>query len=262
MPITEKANCRPEMVAAYADGQLGASEALEVERHLKTCPNCDAVHRSQRALSAAIGDPALYYKAPASLHQRLAATLGPDQSAKAITSVALRARRPLMWRNLALASSAAFVIVITTAIATRFNQTAPQEQALHDVIQSHVRSLMVNHLADVPSTYQHTVKPWFNGKLDFSPPVKDLAADGFPLVGGRIDVIEDRPVAALIYRRHAHFINLFIWLSTDAPGAGVTTSRRGYNVIHWNHSGMTHWAVSDLNHGELEQFVDLLRTSS
>ena len=261
MPISEKANCRPEMVAAHADGQLATSEALEMERHLKTCANCDTAYRGQRALSAMVGDPALYYKAPASLRQRLAETLAPDESSSPIMSRVSRARRPHIWRNLALAASAAFVIVITTTIATRFNQTAPQEMALHDVIQSHVRSLMVNHLADVPSTDQHTVKPWFNGKLDFSPPVKDLASDGFPLVGGRIDVIEDRSVAALIYRRHAHFINLFIWPSADAPGPEVTTSRRGYNVIHWNQAGMTYWAVSDLNRGELEQFVEMLKGS-
>ncbi len=261
MPTSEKANCRPEMVQAYADGQLGTSEALEMERHLKACANCDAAYRSQRALSAAIANPALYYKAPPRLRQRLAATLEPDEQ-NPIISGAPHARRPLIWRSLALAASAAFAIVITAAIATRFNQTAPQDQALHDVIQSHVRSLMVNHLADVPSSDQHTVKPWFNGKLDFSPPVRDLASDGFPLVGGRIDVIEDRSVAALIYRRHAHFINLFIWPSADALGAEVTTSRRGYNVIHWNQSGMTCWAVSDLNRGELQQFVHLLRTSS
>ena len=258
MPINEKANCRPEMVAAYADGELGAPQALEMEHHLETCPSCGAAYRRQRALSAAISDPALYYKAPAGLHDRLAASLGLDESPPARTSSAVRARRPLIWRNLAMAACAAFLVVITATVATQFN-AAPQDQVLHDVIQSHVRSLMLNHLADVPSTDQHTVKPWFNGKLDFSPPVRDLAADGFPLVGGRIDVIEDRSVAALIYRRHAHYINLFIWPSAEATGAEVSKSRRGYNVIHWNQSGMTFWAVSDLNNGALEQFVDLLR---
>jgi anti-sigma factor RsiW len=249
------------MVQAYADGQLDVADALQVERHLKECANCAAAYRTQRALSATLKDPLLYYKAPDQLRERLAATLTPEQPAAVISYAAPAARRPLLWRNLALAASAAFLVVITAAVATRFGQTAPQDLVLRDVIQSHVRSLMVNHLADVVSTNQHTVKPWFNGKLDFAPPVIDLAAEGFPLAGGRIDVIEDRPVAALIYRRHAHYINLFIWPSGNAPSADMSASRRGYNVIHWNQSGMAYWAVSDLNHAELEQFANLLRPS-
>jgi anti-sigma factor RsiW len=193
------------------------------------------------------------------LHERLAATLSPEEPEPLISFAVPRSRRPQWWRNLALAASAGFLIVITAAIASRFGQVAPQDLVLRDVIQSHVRSLMVNHLADVVSSNQHTVKPWFNGKLDFAPAVIDLASEGFPLAGGRIDVIEDRPVAALIYRRHAHYINLFIWPSADTTGAEIITSRRGYNVVHWNQSGMAYWAVSDLNRAELEQFANLLR---
>ncbi len=265
MPGSEKAECRPEMVQAYADGELAVAEALEMERHLKTCADCTAAYRNQRALSAALGDPALYCKAPPTLRARVAATLAPgDQTAEIELPEppARRTLRPRLWTSLALAASAAFLVVITSTISMRFSRTAAQEQVLHDVVQSHVRSLILNHLTDVPSSDRHTVKPWFNGKLDFSPPVKDLAADAFPRVGGRIDVIEDRPVAALIYRRRAHYINLFVWPSADAPGAAGATSRRGYNVIHWNQSGMAYWAVSDLNRAELEQFVDLARTNS
>jgi anti-sigma factor RsiW len=257
--MSEKASCRPEMVQAYADGQLGPAEALEIERHLASCDSCTAAYRSQRALSTAIGDTSLYYKAPQGLRDRLGETIAQTPEPAAAPVPVRRRGRPMLWRSLSLAASAAFLVVMTAAIATRFNQVSPQEQTLRDVVAGHVRSLMVNHLADVPSTDQHTVKPWFNGKLDFSPPVKDLASEGFPLIGGRLDVIDDRPVAALVYRRHAHYINLFIWPSGQQSGTEEMTSRRGYNIIHWTQSGMDCWAVSDLNRGELEEFARLAR---
>ncbi len=129
------------------------------------------------------------------------------------------------------------------------------------MVSDHIRSLMVSHLADVPSTDQHTVKPWFNGKLDFSPRVQDFAADGFPLVGGRMDVVDNQPVAALVYRRNKHYINLFVCPSTTASGPEVAASERGYNLIHWIDSGMNYWAISDVNRGALEDFVRLSRSS-
>jgi anti-sigma factor RsiW len=120
--------------------------------------------------------------------------------------------------------------------------------------------MMANHLTDVPSSDQHTVKPWFDGKLDFSPPVIDTTEQGFPLMGGRLDYAGNRPVAALIYQRRKHFINLFVFPASDSSeGGSKITVRQGYNVIHWNRSGMTFWAVSDINLSELQEFTQAVQ---
>ena len=154
-------------------------------------------------------------------------------------------------------------IVMTAALATRYNQVSPQEQTLRDVVAGHVRSLMVNHLADVPSSDQHTVKPWFNGKLDASPPVVDPASQGFPLIGGRLDYIHNRVVGALVFKHDQHVINLFVWPVSDANDSGpASATREGFNLLHWTCSGMTFWAVSDVNPEDLKQFADLVRAAA
>src|SRR5262249_46458652 len=129
-----------------------------------------------------------------------------------------------------------------------------------ELVANHVRSQMLpTHRFDVASSDPHTVKPWFAGKLDFSPPVKDLVDQGFPLVGGRLEYLHDRPVAALVYQRRQHSINLFIWPSTSVPETPMkVVSRQGYHLLHWTQSGMTHWAVSDLNAHELQEFAHLI----
>jgi len=123
-----------------------------------------------------------------------------------------------------------------------------------------VRSLMVNHLTDVTSTDQHTVKPWFDGKIDFAPPVADFKSDGFPLVGGRLDYVDHHPAAALVYQRRLHYINVFIWPAKATSNEPVKSeTREGYNILHWRQSGMEYWAASDLSNNEMERFADLLR---
>ena len=143
-----------------------------------------------------------------------------------------------------------------------FGGPSSDELLTQHVVASHIRSLIVNHLADVRSTDEHTVKPWFNGKLDFSPPVDDLAKQGFPLIGGRLDYLNNRPVAALVYQRDKHVINIFVWPSNRTRQTSESiTKQQGYNVIRSTRSGMNFWTVSDLERSQLEKFVELLNAS-
>jgi anti-sigma factor RsiW len=169
----------------------------------------------------------------------------------------------MQWRWLSIPVSLAFVAIMIWAFEPVLTGPFRNDFLTQEIISSHVRSLMADHLTDVASSDQHTVKPWFNGKVDFSPPVKDLADHGFPLVGGRLDYIANKPVAALIYHHRKHFINLFIWPSKEGLNLGEkTVTHQGYNLIHWNKSGMTYWAVSDLNDSELQEFVQLIQSQA
>jgi anti-sigma factor RsiW len=166
----------------------------------------------------------------------------------------------LRWRWIIAATSLLSTVIVIWVVASIFARQSTGDVLAQEIVSSHVRSLMADHLTDVPSSDQHTVKPWFDGKLDFSPPVKDLSQQGFSLNGARLDYIGNRPVAALVYQRRKHPINLFVWPSTEAPAVSEKASeRQGYNLIRWSNGGMTYWAVSDLNLAELQQFAQLLQ---
>lgn len=194
----------------------------------------------------------------------LAARIGQAVHAEAVTApapapVRRRSGRSGIWRGLAWFGTGA-ATAWGLALVLLATPVPPSDALAEGVTANHVRSLMASHLADVASSDHHTVKPWFAGKLDFSPPVIDLATEGFPLAGGRLDYLDGRTVAALVYRSGPHVINLFVWPAADAKAqAPVLSARQGYQLVHWAQGGMQAWAVSDLNAAELQNFAVLLR---
>ena len=241
-------NCQntQDLLNAFADGELDLVNQLQIEEHLKSCADCALAFDNLDALKAATSEDTLYYRASPDLRNRIKASLVANEST----------RQASFWRFSwipALATAAAIVVLLFLFLP---RGSSSDDLLANEMVSSHVRSMMANHLTDVPSSDQHTVKPWFDGKLDFAPPVVDLAAQGFPLIGGRLDYALNRPVAALVYQRRQHFINLFVFPSADNIDAGIKMAvRQGYNLIHWSRSGMTFWAVSDLNLSELQEFA-------
>ena len=244
---------------AYLDGELDAARSLELEKHLANCPACQRQLEDQRALRRAFSAPELYFCADDVLRRRIRGKL--KKAAHAETPFA---SRWFPWSAAAATAVIIFAVGIVLGLLVRGTQPGTNTSLLaSEVVAANVRSLMANHLTDVLSSDKHTVKPWFDGKLDFSPPVKDLASEDFPLVGGRLDYLDGRPVAALVYKRRLHYINVFVWPVANQPVAPAgSTNHDGYNVIHWNAGGMNFWAVSDLNPQELGEFARLLQKPS
>jgi anti-sigma factor RsiW len=240
-------------IEAYADDQLDLGGSLEIERHLADCRACAAVLESHRALRSALGGASLYYDASPKLKARVRSAV--RKQAKVSVFGLLPA-----WRWVAFAAPVASVAILAWVLVTVTRTPSAGDLLNQEIVSAHVRSLMAAHLMDFPSSDQHTVKPAFSGRIDFSPEVKDLASEGFTLLGGRLDYLDHRPVAALVYQRRKHFINLFIWPSEQGVGTGVIdTSLRGYNLIRWSRSGMVYSAVSDLNPAELRSFQQALQ---
>jgi anti-sigma factor RsiW len=251
------------LIHGYLDGELDLLSTLRLEAHLPECADCAQTYESHRALRSAMNSSKLYFQPSNELAERIRMGLQKADQAKHHPPLSVRkVPKPVRWRIawpwISIAASAVFVAMIAWRLGSVTFRPSPEDLLGQEVLASHVRSLMANHLTDVPSADQHTVKPWFDGKVDFAPPVKDLGGDGFPLVGGRLDYLGDRPVAALVYQRRKHFINLFIWPSAE-DSRQKTVMRHGYNLFHWTQSGMTYWAVSDLNSTELQEFVRLVQ---
>lgn len=244
------------LVQADVDGELAPAEAARVATHVARCAACAETQARLTALSGRLRSEAPYHPAPealrAAIRTRIVAAT-PDVVRR------LDARGP-WWRRLprprvgqGVAFGGGFDLAACLALAIAL----PRGSTLADAaVADHIRALQPGHLEDVASSDQHTVKPWFDGRTDFAPPVKDLKAEGFPLAGGRLDYLAGRPVAALVYQRRRHVIDLFVWPGGGSLARGTTAgSRNGYNFLRWNQDGMTFWAVSDLNPHELADFV-------
>ncbi len=243
------------LIHALLDNELDAGHARDIEAHLATCAACTEKLEAFRALRAAVAAAGLKEQAPASLHQTLNQALPSPPAAVA------RRFPPASWRSLlggfaagtALSAAVAATLLLAVIGNDRDRATAA------DVVSAHLRSLQAGHLTDVATSDQHAIKPWFNGRLDVAPPVIDLTAQGFTLIGGRLDYIDGEPAASVVYRRRNHVINLFVrqHRGTGEVGPDLETIR-GFHVRHWTEGGFELWAVSDINAGELEEFGETL----
>jgi anti-sigma factor (TIGR02949 family) len=238
---------------AYLDGELAAVDARELAAHIAQCPECARFRDGRLELREGVAARIPTFQAPDDLRERVRAALKTAARARAPHRFDVRG----VWRPLALAASLGIVALGSWNLSLRH---ANGESLADDVLASHIRSLMPGHLTDVLSSDQHTVKPWFNGRLDFSPPVHDFAERGYPLRGGRLDYVDGRAVAALVYGRRQHLINVFLWPATRGrSGAPRTRDRQGYHVLHWTTRDYVYWVVSDLGPAELHDFAHLVQ---
>ncbi len=236
------------------DGELDAANVLACEAHLRECADCAAEFERLLMLRGRLRSGGARYVAPEGLRSRIVAKLAAETVDARPKSAARRIRRGVLpWAfggsMAAVAAALAFVVVIRL----------PMQGIAEELVADHVRSTLVTHLTDVETSDRHVVKPWFAGKVDFAPPVLELSDIGFPLVGGRLDYVRGRTVAAIVYRRRQHIINVFVW-----PVSGVTEPmaaslrRDGYNLTGWRRGGLQFWAVSDVDAGDLQQLKQAL----
>ncbi|MEK9278686.1 MULTISPECIES: anti-sigma factor [unclassified Bradyrhizobium] len=234
------------LLHALLDNELDAGHVREIEAHIAGCPACAAELAAQREMKRVLADANLRYTAPESLRARIEASLPKPQRQPSRRSV---------LRGFAM-GSAVSALAASGVVAVVLRQD-DQQRILSEVVSAHLRSLQAGHLTDVISTDQHTVKPWFNGKLDVAPPVIDLTAQGFTLVGGRLDYIDARAIGAVVYRRRQHIINLFVSQTSNTEyRAPKTETMQGFNCRRWGNRGLNFWAVSDIGADELAEFVD------
>ena len=241
-----------ELIGAHLDGELDVMSSLDFERHVECCTACAAARQRLEAVRSAVA-VAPYFRAPEQLAGRIRAAVRRE-----IAPAPRRWRMGVILRPLAVAAA----LVVMATMAWQLARSSSGSGGLErELVAAHVRSLQADHLLDVPSSNQHTVKPWFSGKVDFAPEVHDLTAVGFPLAGGRLDYVDGHAVVALVYRHNLHVINCFVW-----PAAGglreMATSAAGYSLMRFSERGLTYWVVSDAAPGTVAEFARALRASA
>lgn len=249
-----------ELLSPYLDDELKGDEQRVVSKHLEGCPACTAIANEDRRIGRRIAEVGRE-PAPKGLAARIRTSLVEAEQSEATTTLAMPAAsiwrlRPLLTQAASIVAVCALCVLATWWLVSSADQSAQLER---EVLSAHVRSLLQDTPVQIASSDRHTVKPWFTGRVDFAPDVKDLAAEGFPLIGGRLDYLDGRRVGALVYKRRLHTINVFMWPSASREDTSPRlVVRNGYNLLTWRRNGITQWAISDLNAGELRELQSLL----
>ncbi|HJV94689.1 MAG TPA: anti-sigma factor [Albitalea sp.] len=251
-----------QQLNAFVDGELDLKSQLDIEQQLESNAALRRQVDEMRQLREAVREHADYHSAPDALRRRMATLMAASQARPAAPSPARTSaigeavQRWLGWRP--LAASMSFAAVLAVAVNLVWLQSSRDDRLTDDVVASHVRATLGQHLVDVASSDHHTVKPFLSSKLGFSPPVNELQIPGSVFLGGRVDYLDGRPVAALVYKQGEHIVNSFVWPSTSSDSKVSFSSERGYLTAHWSHKGMNHWVISDVNREEFRTVVDAI----
>jgi anti-sigma factor (TIGR02949 family) len=245
----------------FFDNELGLAEAQKVQQHLEECPACEEAYAARLAVRQALQKPEVRFAPPNDLRSQIQVELSKQAAPTHRRTWRMPAFPLPNWILPSLAGAAAVVAVwLGSNVFLTENRSSNSLLATvtGQLVSDHMRSLLPDHLIDVVSTDQHTVKPWFAGKLSFSPPVYDLTDQGFKLIGGRLDFLGNQEIAAVVFQHHQHYINLFAWPKTDSTHlADTALQKEGFNVYGWEANGLTMWAVTDAAPDALKTFVDL-----
>ena len=253
-----KPQIETQRINAFVDGELDLVNQLEIEERIEGDAGLRAQVAALRQLRAAVREDAEYHAAPDALRKRMSAMLAPEPAArKRPPDMAVALQRWLGWRP--MATSFGLVATLVVALNVVGIRSAEEDRLMDDVVASHVRSTLGQHLVDIASSEHHVVKPWLSSKLDFSPPVNELQIPGSVFLGGRVDYVDGHPAAALVYRQGEHVVNSFVWPNSGKDTRPEFSSQRGFQMAHWSQAGMAHWVISDVNREEFKVVVGAVR---